>query len=370
MSDTILTDRQNKKRESNVELLRIVAMLIIIVHHFCVHGIVRYYDGISTNISWQIVLTQLVGWGGHMANGIFVVITGYYMFGRQVNYKKIALLTCTMFFYSWVIGAVLYGSNFFPLSIKDVVHSVIPLWFGHNWFVSCYIIFSLFIPFINKLLISLDEKQFKKLLVILFLTDILLPTFRFTTFIKEAPIVYFGFMYSVGAYCRQYLYCREEFSHSKKWCTYLWWSLIGLGLTIISLDLIGIILKKDIFIRGVWGFVKIFSTFITIAMFMYFVTIPKFYNRTINCLATATLGVYLIHDNDLIRVVIWKTFFPNEFYLNEWWFPIVIIIKTVVVYIVCVFIDTMRQKYIEPIYSKWLDKIWPLIVGTFRHNGF
>ena len=65
-----------------------------------------------------------------MANGIFVMITGFYMFGRQVNYKKIALLFITMFLYSWVIGIVLYDGDFFTLNIKGVARYAIPIWFG------------------------------------------------------------------------------------------------------------------------------------------------------------------------------------------------------------------------------------------------
>ena len=52
-----------EKRSSNIELLRIVAMLIILVHHFCVHGILKVLD-VSPfsltvdNLTWQLVLSS------------------------------------------------------------------------------------------------------------------------------------------------------------------------------------------------------------------------------------------------------------------------------------------------------------------------
>ena len=92
-----------EKRSSNIELLRIVAMLIILVHHFCVHGILKVLD-VSPfsltvdNLTWQLVFVQLVGWGGNMCNGVFIVITGYFMLGKPVKYRKIIPLAVAMFF--------------------------------------------------------------------------------------------------------------------------------------------------------------------------------------------------------------------------------------------------------------------------------
>lgn len=58
------------RRNSAIELLRIVAMLIIIVHHFSVHGLFHAMDravpGIVLNniYSYQILFTKFVDWGG------------------------------------------------------------------------------------------------------------------------------------------------------------------------------------------------------------------------------------------------------------------------------------------------------------------
>lgn len=223
-------------------------------------------------------------------------------------------------------------------------------------------IFSLFIPYINKLLSLLDEYDLNCLLILLFLVVILLPTFRVNTFLNGAPIAYFCFMYCMGVYCKKYLLQKKKFTKSYIWRNYLIMLLVGLCLSILLFDFFGVAFNIDMLIRGAWAFVNIFSTFITVAMFMYFVTMPKFYNCIINWLAAATLGVYLIHDNALARIVIWQTYFPNQSYLTETWFPLVIFSKSLIVYWGCVFIDTVRRKYIEPIYSGWLEKVWSLAV--------
>lgn len=61
--------KQNKVRNSSIELLRIIAMIIIIMHHFGIHGVFHMLDKsynilIVDNLSWQIIFTQIVSWGG------------------------------------------------------------------------------------------------------------------------------------------------------------------------------------------------------------------------------------------------------------------------------------------------------------------
>lgn len=85
--------KSNKIRNSSIELLRIIAIIIIIMHHFGVHGVFHVLDKshnilIVDNLSWQIIFTQIVSWGGNVGNAIFVLITGYFLINKKVNVKK------------------------------------------------------------------------------------------------------------------------------------------------------------------------------------------------------------------------------------------------------------------------------------------
>lgn len=50
-------------RNSSIELLRIISIILIIFHHFNVHGIIDKYTMIDIN-STQYMLSQMIGWGG------------------------------------------------------------------------------------------------------------------------------------------------------------------------------------------------------------------------------------------------------------------------------------------------------------------
>lgn len=338
-------------------------MLIIIMHHFCVHGVMMVsahppYPMTVANLDWQLLLTQLVGWGGNMANGIFMIITGYFMISRAMKYKKIFILTITMFFYAWLFDIIFGITGITPMKWTIYVTSLIPVWFGTNWFVSCYILFSFFIPFINPFLNSLSQKKYWQLLVLLFFVYTIMPTFLGSNFLKEAQLVYFLFMYAIGGFIQLHLFKIEKFHSHILWKKCLI-SCIGILLfTIVSFDLLGILSSKDIFVKQAWRFVNIFSVGISATMFLYFSTMPKFYSAKINRIATSILGIYLIHENPFIRKLIWTQILPNQMFLNSNLFPILLIGKVIAVFIICLFIDQLRVYFIRPLYQSWVNKHW------------
>ena len=281
-----------------------------------------------------------------MCNGVFIVITGYFMLGKPVKYRKIIPLAVAMFFYAWIIALILYGGGFFHFSLGNVIVSLLPMWFGMNWFVSCYMIFLLFIPYINKFLDSIDKHEWERLLIILFAVDILMPSFNGNTFVNESQLVYFFFMYCIGGYCKRYLLEDKQFRDYRVWCKYLLISLMALCLSIGGIDFLGYILHNDIFVKKAWFLVNALGVFVTVFMFLCFLTMPTFHNRIINKIAAATLGIYLIHDNPLIRELIWNRLYPNSDYITSNFFPFMMIVKVLFVYIICMVIGRFRLRYL------------------------
>lgn len=78
-----------KQRNSNIELLRIVAMLMIVAHHFSVHGGFSFDPSrISVNLIW----IQFLQLGGKVGVDIFILISGYYLVSRKSfnSYKALS----------------------------------------------------------------------------------------------------------------------------------------------------------------------------------------------------------------------------------------------------------------------------------------
>lgn len=60
-----------KNRQSNIECLRILAMLLIVAHHFSVHGGGNFLEQFTTNYVW----TEFISSGGKVGVNLFVLIT-------------------------------------------------------------------------------------------------------------------------------------------------------------------------------------------------------------------------------------------------------------------------------------------------------
>lgn len=99
---------------------------------------------------------------GNIGNTIFILITGYYMIDKRVNHKKILLLLLAIFFYYWLFAIIVYSGH---IEVNKVtIELTNSLWRK----LVCIMLheFSLFIPYINKLLnAALIGRQYLELLL-------------------------------------------------------------------------------------------------------------------------------------------------------------------------------------------------------------
>lgn len=92
------------------------------------------------------------------------------------------------------------------------------------------------------------------------------------------------------------------------------------------------------------------------SLFHVFLTLPPFYSKAINKLAGTVLGIYLIHDNNLMRPFLWHNLFPNIDFLYSDWYVVFYIFKVLAVFIVCAGIELTRKIFLEPVMVRIIDK--------------
>ena len=89
---------EKKRRDSNIELFRIIMMLLIIAHHYVVNsGLMDEIAKASFGLK-PIVLLIFGAWGKIGING-FVLITGYFMCKSQISAQKFLRLLLEVVFY-------------------------------------------------------------------------------------------------------------------------------------------------------------------------------------------------------------------------------------------------------------------------------
>ena len=359
------------RRNSAIELLRIVAMLSIIAFHGHLHfwsdklKLPQISDVFINNMfNYNILFSYLVGWGGTLGNALFILITGYFMINRKVNPQKLILLLATMLFYSWLIFIIIYffmPQIYVTFTMKEILKEIAPILSGENWFVSCYIMFFCFVPYINEFLNSLASDKYMAFLLIIFLFFLLLPTVRISTYLNGAPMIFFAFIYAIGGYIRLHFQYKINNEYYKKYRNICILFLLLLLISIGILETIGVVTNKDFFIKHSQYFAKILSIPLAIAMFLSFLTMKPFFNKYVNIVAGTVLGVYLLHGNLFLRKIICDYIFPNIDYITSNWYILFYAIKVVAIFVICSGIDLLRKRYIEPPMARFIDRYFDAV---------
>ena len=149
-----------RSRNSAVELLRILSMLLIVGCHFATYG------GFSFSASDLSPARFLYGFwelGGNLGTDIFVLISGYYLIENDsfsIRREKAFRLWAQIFFWSLLLFAVsfLWGAG--DLSGKNILRTLFPVTFSRWWFASTYFVLYLLHPFLRKGLPPLSFGRF------------------------------------------------------------------------------------------------------------------------------------------------------------------------------------------------------------------
>ena len=146
-----------KKRKSNIELLRIVLILMIIVLHYFngnMGGVLKHVEEGTINYYLAHLLESLC----IVAVNAFVLITGYFSYKKEVaKVSKVVNLLIVMVFWGMVLSTltvlVIATQNIDSEVVKSVIKSA-----TNQWFVIIYCILYLLIPFLNKLINKVQYK--------------------------------------------------------------------------------------------------------------------------------------------------------------------------------------------------------------------
>lgn len=362
-------------RNSSIELLRIIAMIMIVFHHFAVHG---GFVWETSSLSFTRFWYNFIIMGGKIGVDVFVLISGYYLINNKNTFCKLdktLKFVGQVFFYSVVIyfGFALTGMR--DVGIKSGIKVLFPITFSQWWFASTYFVLFIFHPFLNRLLHSIDKPSYQKFLQVLIVCWSVIPTFTTSSF-QSNNLLWFITLYCISGYIR--LYGLNGKFTTKHYCVFL---LICSLLTYMSSVIFTVLGKKwKIFATHAtyfYGQEKITTLLIALCLFMVFATLKMNYHKWINIAASATFGVYLIHDHEFIRQFLWLDLFNNSQYQESLFLIPYSIIVVTIVYIVCTLIDLLRQQVIEkPFmvianrYSEQMIRPFKMILNTMMDFVF
>lgn len=188
-----------KERNSNIELLRIVCILFVLVHHILYHGVGIYRGACESYPYLYSFVNQLC----YVAVDVFFLISGY--FAIRTNWKKLLWL----YLMCGIVGGLGYAFNC-VLTGHSVGKSILRyVLFGFSnsrgWYADVYLYLFLLAPFINVALQSMSKRMHHYLLGTLTVMSVYLGWFwgmgiNATGFCLMQAVL----MYSIGYYLRNF----------------------------------------------------------------------------------------------------------------------------------------------------------------------
>ena len=355
-----------KHRDSNLELYRILSMLMIVSHHYVVNSGLTAADGpiFAYPLSWRSLFLLLFGAWGKTGINCFVMITGYFMCKSNITAKKFAKLVSEWLFYRYLLYAVFWISGYEPFTLKSAVLGLVPITKIATGFYTTFVMFFLTIPFLNILIKHLNEKQHIYLLALAGFIYIVLGTVHRVTM---NYVSWFMVLYFIASYIR--LYPKKLYGNTKLWG---WLTLASFALSAISvasLAWLGTIIGKN----APYFFVADSNTLLAvtngICSFLFFKNLNIPYNKFINSVAGSTFGVLCIHaHSDAMRQWLWRDTLNNIGMYASPYMPLHAIGSVLGVFILCNMIDHVRIIAIEKPFFRWWDKHWAKFYSGFQNR--
>lgn len=341
---------QIKKRDSNFELLRIVAMLLIVLHHLMVHGVFKGFD--YTTMSGNQSLTLLFASGGKVGVAIFMMITGYFMANKNmINVNALSKLWLQVFIYLVGIFGVLTYLGLLTADGNNRISNFLPLIFNRYCFFTDYFLIVLMAPLVNGGIAKLDQKTLNTILFPLIIFWFVVPSvtpyvFHQVKIVAANDFVLMVVFYIIGAYIKKFNLVVIN-SVPKSLMIFLGGLILTVGSQLFFTMQGNKLHSTDVtyLANEFYRLNSINVLILAIGLFGVFKNINIGEVRWINIIASATFGVYLIHDNAYIRPMLWQKLLDATHLLGDGVFGFVYqsVLIVLVVFSVCVTIDLARK---------------------------
>ena len=345
------------KRQANFEILRVVAMAMIVTLHFLQRGniLLPLYEEINivNAIAWLMKSFCIV------AANCYVLIAGYFLVEAEWKCKKLIMLVAQILFYSVlipVVCAIVGIGNVRSWTVYEWIIAVLPLQMEHYWFATAYVLLFVLSPVMAAGVKQLSKRQLEfviGLLLIYFcvfksLCPILLATDNYG---YDYP--WFICLFLIAAYIRLYGNKENGLQIGKYSLFTTARASIGLYLLFVGVIfaasvVLGMVTarigKFEYYMNMVFSYNHILTLLAAVSLFYAFKHWEPKEGKIVRFLckiAPYTFGVYLIHENVAVRDL-WTGWFFVEKVKDSLLFAPYMVLVIICLFVVCMAIDYIR----------------------------
>lgn len=369
-----------KQRSSNLELLRIIAMLAIIAYHFGTQSAIAT----APRDTLPSFLSIFLGSFGRTGVDVFVLIGAWFLIDlpfRSIRFVRL-YLTTLLYTASVTMAVLLLNANPHGASWKELLFALSPFSSSPLWFVSCYLLLLLLSPFLNTLIHSLSPRRYRMLYWILLAVFVLIPTVEsmvpgfavYKLYVVKSDMSFMVALYLIAGYWKK---VREPVFAGRKRAALCVAALIAVCAAFCFADCFaGRWIHADFLLRKLHGFREFFfqdlgsvfcvgmagSVFFLFRSFDF--TVPA-----VNRIARNTLGIYVLHQVPCLFPVMWAWFHVERWWDKSFFLPCELGVIAAV-FAVCWVIDALREWMTAPLYrAAWMQRFLSKGDSLFAEDG-
>lgn len=324
-------------RSSNLELLRILCMLLIIGDHLTGQSGIADYTTLLSSFAFC-----LIGCGSRIACSVFVLIGGWFLCEQPYKTRRPLSLWLSLWLYT-VPVTLLCKLAGLDVSWGALRWAVFPASTRQLWFISDYLLLLLCVPLLNRLLRGLSRPAHRGLLAVLAVPLIVYPTLFGENGAVSDTAWMFLYEYLLIAYLRRWP--DNRLAHLLQHRA----AALGLGL---GLPLLNTILRAVLETSGLtdgkaFQYMAYYRTALgalpnllaALALFYLFKGLDLCCVRWVNALAGTTLGVYILHQVPAFRGFLWNGLLQAEAHHGSVGYTLLAILA---VFLGCAAVDALR----------------------------
>lgn len=301
---------KNNTRNYSLDLLRCVAMMMVVVLHFLDKGgqLKDFtYTGTFTAkdvVAWILEAFCIV------AVNLYMLLSGYLLCESRFKLSNLFLLVARVWLYSVIVGfaGIALGTATEPVDTYYRLRLLLPVSMATYWFMTAYVFFYLLVPVLGIAARAMDKNQLRVVIAGLIFFHCILKSVVPATLSADVggmDAMWYIILFFVAVYIRKYVKKVEL-----PWVGYIATALLVFG---EAYALRHVFLKMgslSYIVKISYAYNHIFVLASSVFLFIAFLQlkIPEKSGRIFAFLGKYSLGVYLLHENLSVRYA-WEKLF-------------------------------------------------------------
>lgn len=349
MTNKATTD--NSIRQSNFELLRIIAMCMIIAMHYMTKGM--QLPKLSVDTGLHNLLFRLIFAFCSSAVNVYVFISGYFAVDLKWSIGKVIKLWLQVLLYSILIPVILNVAgvvNISSMSLSVKQQIFLPISYEHYWFATTYVMLYQFSPVLTSAIRHLDKKQLGAVIIATLtvfcgfksVNPYLIPWDKYGD-----DVIWFIILYLIAGYIRMYgipFFDKGQDGvrrPGRALMIYVAFSVLTFAIAYAASCIVRAAGKMEYYMDMTYCYNYVTILIASIGLFYVFKDMNIKANKWINRLAGYTFGVYLLHENITLREL-WPRLLGIDSAMGRPWQILHMLLCIFVVFIIGSIVDCIR----------------------------